>query len=62
MTDSPCEFCGMCVELCPTGALMAKKGIGAGPHLGHGQGQDHLPLLRRGLLAWSLNVKNNKIV
>lgn len=30
MQDSPCEFCGMCVELCPTGALvpMQRKGQG----------------------------------
>jgi predicted molibdopterin-dependent oxidoreductase YjgC len=26
MQDSPCEFCGMCVELCPTGALQPKLG------------------------------------
>jgi formate dehydrogenase alpha subunit len=24
MQDSPCEFCGMCVEVCPTGALVPK--------------------------------------
>ncbi len=24
MQDSPCEFCGMCTELCPTGALVPK--------------------------------------
>lgn len=26
MQDSPCEFCGMCVEVCPTGALAPKLG------------------------------------
>jgi formate dehydrogenase alpha subunit len=26
MQDSPCEFCGMCVELCPTGALVPALG------------------------------------
>jgi predicted molibdopterin-dependent oxidoreductase YjgC len=26
MQDSPCEFCGMCVEVCPTGALQPKLG------------------------------------
>ena len=31
MQDSPCEFCGMCVELCPTAALQ--------PVLGKGQGR-----------------------
>lgn len=30
MQDSPCEFCGMCVEVCPTGALQPKLGIGQG--------------------------------
>lgn len=30
LEDSPCEFCGMCVEVCPTGALSPKgaKGLG----------------------------------
>jgi len=31
MQDSPCEFCGMCVEVCPTGALH--------PRLGRNQGR-----------------------
>ncbi len=31
MQDSPCEFCGMCVEVCPTAALH--------PVLGQGQGR-----------------------
>jgi predicted molibdopterin-dependent oxidoreductase YjgC len=30
LEDSPCEFCGMCVEICPTGALMAKQSLGKG--------------------------------
>ena len=30
MQDSPCEFCGMCVELCPTAALQPKLGKGQG--------------------------------
>jgi len=30
LEDSPCEFCGMCVELCPTGALQAKQSLGKG--------------------------------
>lgn len=28
MADSPCEFCGMCVEVCPVGALVPKQRIG----------------------------------
>lgn len=30
LEDSPCEFCGMCVELCPTGALYPKHALGKG--------------------------------
>jgi predicted molibdopterin-dependent oxidoreductase YjgC len=30
MEDSPCEFCGSCVEVCPTGALWPKMSIGKG--------------------------------
>ena len=30
LVDSPCEFCGMCVELCPTGALIPRNSVGAG--------------------------------
>jgi len=30
LEDSPCEFCGMCVALCPTGALRPKYAEGKG--------------------------------
>ena len=30
LQDSPCEFCGMCIAVCPTGALSPKSAIGAG--------------------------------
>jgi predicted molibdopterin-dependent oxidoreductase YjgC len=30
LENSPCEFCGMCVELCPTGALFPKQALGKG--------------------------------
>jgi predicted molibdopterin-dependent oxidoreductase YjgC len=30
MEDSPCEFCGSCVEVCPVGALWPKMSIGKG--------------------------------
>ncbi len=30
MQDSPCEFCGMCVEVCPTGALQPRLGTRQG--------------------------------
>jgi predicted molibdopterin-dependent oxidoreductase YjgC len=30
LQDSPCEFCGMCVATCPTGALVPKLALGKG--------------------------------
>jgi len=30
LEDSTCEFCGMCVELCPTGSLLPKQALGKG--------------------------------
>lgn len=30
LEDSPCEFCGMCVAVCPTGALQPKVALGKG--------------------------------
>jgi predicted molibdopterin-dependent oxidoreductase YjgC len=30
LEDSPCEFCGMCVAVCPTGALQSKMALGKG--------------------------------
>jgi len=30
LEDSPCEFCGMCVATCPTGALVPKASLGKG--------------------------------
>jgi formate dehydrogenase alpha subunit len=30
MADSPCEFCGSCVEVCPTAALWPKMSLGKG--------------------------------
>lgn len=30
LQDSPCEFCGMCMEICPTGALTPVMRAGAG--------------------------------
>lgn len=30
LEDSPCEFCGMCLDVCPTGALVSKLAIGKG--------------------------------
>jgi predicted molibdopterin-dependent oxidoreductase YjgC len=30
MVESPCEFCGSCVAVCPTGALFPKMSVGKG--------------------------------
>jgi len=30
--DLNCEFCGQCVSVCPTGALVGKEGLGKGRH------------------------------
>lgn len=30
LTDSPCEFCGMCIAVCPTAALIPKLSLGRG--------------------------------
>jgi formate dehydrogenase (NADP+) alpha subunit len=32
--DLNCEFCGQCVSVCPTGALVGKEGLGKGRHKG----------------------------
>ncbi len=50
LEDSPCEFCGMCVAVCPTGALVPKQAAGRG-RAWQTKGLHHLPLLRGGLYA-----------
>ncbi len=30
LADSPCEFCGMCLAVCPTGALASRLALGKG--------------------------------
>jgi NAD-dependent dihydropyrimidine dehydrogenase PreA subunit len=53
--DSACVYCGNCIGVCPTGALMFKRARHAtGRHVGRGDTVDHgddLPLLWRGLHA-----------
>ncbi len=44
--DLDCEFCGQCVSICPTGALMSKQSLGKGRQKDVKAGRDHLPLLR----------------
>ena len=53
MEDSPCEFCGSCVEVCPVAALVAQDEPGQGPRLAASEDRDDLLLLRRRLPAES---------
>ena len=46
MQDSPCEFCGSCVQVCPTGGALAQEEPRQGAPLPNPQGADHMPLLR----------------
>ena len=54
LPDSACVYCGNCIGVCPTGALMFESEYehAAGRHLGRVEADrhhHHLPLLRRGL-------------
>ncbi len=51
MQESPCEFCGTCVTVCPTAALYPKMSLGKGRALAGAAGADDVHLLRRGLPA-----------
>ena len=61
MPESPCEFCGMCVELCPTGALMPKRGVGTGRTWDMTKVKTICAYCGVGC-SLELNIKNNKIV
>ena len=56
LPDSACVYCGNCIGVCPTGALMFKSehDMRAGRHVGRVEADRHrhdLPLLRRRLHA-----------
>jgi len=61
LEDSPCEFCGMCIALCPTGALIPKQAVGAGRAWEQTHVKTTCPYCGVGC-SLDLGVKDNKIV
>ncbi len=61
LTDSPCEFCGMCIEVCPTGALQPKQAIGRARAWEMETTTTICPYCGVGC-ALDLHVKNNEII
>ncbi len=61
LQDSPCEFCGMCVEVCPTGALIPKQRKGKGREWEFEHVQTTCPYCGVGCQL-DLNIKDNRIV
>lgn len=61
MQDSVCEFCGMCVELCPTAALVPKQAVQKGRAWELDQVATTCPYCGVGCQFY-LNVKDDKVV
>ena len=61
MQDSNCEFCGMCVEVCPTGALSPLQGKGQGRVWEIEKVATTCPYCGVGCQFY-LNVKNGRII
>ncbi len=61
LQDSPCEFCGMCVEVCPTGALVPKQRKGKGREWEFQKVTTVCPYCGVGCQL-ELNVKGNRVV
>jgi len=61
MADSPCEFCGSCVEVCPTGALTPKISLGKGRTWQVERVQTTCPYCGVGCQI-ELEVKDNEII
>jgi len=61
MADSPCEFCGMCVELCPTGALVPRQRKGTGREWEFAKVATTCSYCGVGC-QYYLNVKDNRVV
>ncbi len=61
LQNSPCEFCGMCIALCPTGALLPKASIGKGRAWETRKVTTICPYCGVGCTL-DLNVKGDKIV
>ena len=61
LKDSPCEFCGMCVEVCPTGALSPVQRKGQGREWEFRHAQTICPYCGVGCML-DLSIKDNRIV
>ncbi len=61
LQDSTCEFCGMCVEVCPTGALIPIERQGQGREWEFRHVQTICPYCGMGCQL-DLNIKDNRIV
>jgi len=61
MQDSPCEFCGSCVQVCPTGALWPKLSVGQGRSYQTDKIQTICPYCGVGCQI-ELQVRNNRII
>lgn len=61
LQDSPCEFCGMCVELCPVGALTPKQTAGKGRAWEMKKVATICPYCGVGCTV-DLNVKGNEVI
>ncbi len=59
--ESSCVFCGMCVDVCPVGALTPKQGLGQGRSFEVDKVFTTCPYCGCGCTLY-LNVKNDKIV
>ncbi len=61
MDNSPCEFCGSCVEVCPTGALWPKMSLGKGRYFQVDTVQTTCPYCGVGCQL-ELEIKDNQII
>jgi formate dehydrogenase major subunit len=61
MFDAGCEFCGACVQVCPTGALWPKKSLGKGRSYQTGKVRTTCPYCGVGCQL-ELRVKGDQIV
>lgn len=61
LPETNCEFCGMCVEVCPVGALLPKEAIGKGRNWEMTRTTTICPYCGVGCTV-DLNVKDNNVV
>jgi len=61
LQNSPCVFCGMCVDVCPVGALTPKQGIGKGRSWEVEKVKTTCPYCGTGCSLY-LKVKDDKVV